>query len=119
MTIASLADAAISDRAPPRRVAAAAPRPTTMVDTNAAKPPAGAGWVQIGAFSSAALADKGWSDVAALAPEAMAGKGRKFEPVKSNGKTLYRAFITGFPSHAAAQAFCDRLKAAGKNCFVK
>ena len=117
ITIASLADAAVAGRSSPARVAAPAPGP--MVDTTAAKPSAGAGWVQIGAFSSAALADKGWSDIAALAPEAMAGKGRKFQPVQAGGKTLYRAFITGFPSHAAAQAFCDKLKAAGKSCFVK
>jgi len=27
--------------------------------------------------------------------------------------------VTGFPDRAAAQAFCDRLKAAGKSCFVR
>ena len=26
---------------------------------------------------------------------------------------------TGFASRAEASAFCDKLKAAGKNCFVK
>jgi cell division protein FtsN len=75
--------------------------------------------VQIGAFSTAALADKGWSDVAALAPAGMSGKGRKVEPISRDGKTFYRAYVTGFPGRDAAQAFCDRLKAAGKACFVK
>lgn len=119
ITIASLADAAMADRSTPKHAAAAAPVPTTIVDTSAAKPPVGGGWVQIGAFSSPGLADKGWSDVAKLEPGGMAGKGRKFEPVQSNGKTLYRAFITGFSSRAAAQAFCDKLRADGKSCFVK
>ena len=70
-------------------------------------------------FSSAALADKGWSDVAALAPSGMAGKGRKVEPVSRDGRTFYRTYVTGFTSRDAAQAFCDRLKTAGKACFVK
>ncbi|MBI1406833.1 MAG: SPOR domain-containing protein [Caulobacter sp.] len=75
--------------------------------------------VQVGAFSSAALADKGWSDAAAIAPGAAAGKGKKVETVESGGKTLYRTSVTGFPDRASAQDFCDRLKAAGKACFVR
>jgi cell division septation protein DedD len=27
--------------------------------------------------------------------------------------------VTGFADHAAAAAFCDKLKAAGKACFVR
>jgi cell division protein FtsN len=76
-------------------------------------------WVQIGAFSSAALADKGWSDAARLEGAAMGGKGKKVEPVSAGGATLYRAYVTGFSTRDAAQGFCDKLKAAGKACFVK
>jgi hypothetical protein len=75
--------------------------------------------VQIGAFSSPALADKGWSDAARLAPADMGGKGKKIEAVASGGKTLYRAYVTGFSTHAVAESFCGDLKAAGRSCFVK
>jgi hypothetical protein len=79
----------------------------------------GAASVQIGAFSSQALADKGWDDAAKIAPGAAAGKGKKVEAVAKGGSTLYRTTVTGFSSRAAATAFCDQLKAAGKSCFVK
>jgi cell division protein FtsN len=79
----------------------------------------GAASVQIGAFSSQALADKGWNDAAKIAPGAAAGKGKKVEAVAKGGSTLYRTTVTGFSSRAAADAFCNQLKAAGKSCFVK
>jgi hypothetical protein len=117
LTIGSLADAALARKATPKppkpAAAAAAPAPAAMVDAPAA------GWVQIGAFSSAALADKGWHDTAHFAPAFMAGKGLKVQSVSVNGKTFYRAFVTGFPSHDAAEAFCIKLKAASKPCIVK
>jgi hypothetical protein len=74
--------------------------------------------VQIGAFSSEALAEKGWSDAAHAVPGG-AGKTRKFEAVSKDGKTFTRAYVGGFASHADAVAFCSALKAAGKPCFVK
>ena len=115
LTIASLTDAAMAQKPAPK----AAPKPPTpAASAPAAAPAAGAGWVQIGAYSSAALAEKGWSDTARLEPAGMAGKGQKVEPVSVGGKTLYRAYVTGF-SHDGAEAFCGQLKAAGKACFVK
>ena len=47
------------------------------------------------------------------------GKGKTVEPVQVNGSTLYRTTVTGFASRSDAQQFCQALKAAGKNCFVK
>lgn len=79
----------------------------------------GAAKVQIGAFSSQALAAKGFSDVAGLIPGALSGRGRDVEPVVVGAHTLYRASVAGFPSRAAAEAFCETLKAKGKICFVK
>ena len=121
VTIASLTDDAMTPRPAPKLAAKPAPKPSAEaaapVETSAAPPPGG--WVQIGAFSSSALAEKGWSDVAALAPAAMSGKGRRVEALSRDGKTLYRAYVTGFASRDSAEAFCDRLKAAGKACFVK
>jgi hypothetical protein len=80
---------------------------------------AGVAAVQIGAFSSQALADKGWSDAAAIAPGRAAGKGKSVEKVAKDGHTLFRTQVTGFASRADASAFCAKLKAAGKACFVK
>jgi outer membrane biosynthesis protein TonB len=95
---------------PPPKTASV-PAPTTSA--------AGAAAVQIGAFSSQALADKGWNDAAAIAPGLAAGKGKRVERVPSGGGFLYRTQVTGFASRADASAFCSALKAAGKDCFVR
>ena len=97
---------------PPAKVATAPIAPTPKTPPPPAKAPGGSFLVQIGAFSSASLADKGWNDAAA-------DKGKKVETVDSGDKTLYRTSVTGFADRASAQAFCDRLKAAGKSCFVR
>lgn len=81
---------------------------------------AGAGLlVQIGAFSSSALADKGWNDVARLMPGQMVGRTKRVEPVSKGAETLYRAYVGGFGSKSEAVAFCSDLKAAGHACLVK
>ena len=101
--------------------AAPAPKPAAAAPATP-KPAAGASGaagVQIGAFSSKALADSGWNDAARISPGKIAGKGKTVEPVQVNGSTLFRTTVTGFASKAEAKAFCDDLKAAGKNCFVK
>lgn len=104
--------------------AAKAPPPKT-IDQALAQAPAtkpaptaasGGAAVQIGAFSSQAIADREWSAAASLAG---GGKGKRIEAVDRNGSTLYRTQVTGFGSRAEASAFCDKLKASGKNCFVK
>jgi hypothetical protein len=98
-----------------------APAPVAKTETEAAPRPAahGAAVVQIGAYSSAGLAGKGWSDIAAAFPGEMSGKGKLVEGVDKDGKTLYRAAVSGFASHADAAAFCAKLKAAGRPCIVK
>ncbi len=85
----------------------------------AAKPSSGGAVVQIGAVSSTALADKAWKDAVAAAPGLGAGKGKSVEKIEKNGGTLYRTAVTGFSSKADAQAFCAKLQAAGKSCFVR
>ncbi|MGA0600362.1 SPOR domain-containing protein [Caulobacter sp. KR2-114] len=110
--------AAILDQKSVRDAPVPPARPHAVVA--AAKPtPSGAAFVQIGAFSSQALAEKGWNDAARIAPGAMAGKGKHVEPVTKDGATLYRTAITGFASKDEANALCDKLKAAGKTCFVR
>jgi len=96
-------------------------KPTTKdaAVKDATKDPGGPAVVQIGAFSSEALADKEWSKAAAVAPGAMAGKGKRVVAVSKDGATLYRTAITGFASREDAQSLCDRLQAAGASCFVR
>lgn len=97
---------------------AKAPEPKAATPTPAAVASGGT-MVQVGAFSSEALADAGWNDAMRALPDSAAGKGKRVEPVESNGKTLYRGYVTGFSSRAEATAYCDRLKAAGRTCFVR
>ena len=107
---------------PPAKVAAATP--TTAKAAPATSPaaaettPVGA-VVQIGAFSSDALATKGYADVSGVMAGQMAGKSRRVAPLQRDGKTLYRTWVAGFGSRADAAAFCDALKAKGKICIVK
>ena len=101
------------------KAAPAKPEPKPAAVAAPAAKAAGVAAVQIGAFSSQALADKGWSDAAATAPGPAAGKGKSVEKIDKDGKTLFRTQLTGFASRADATAFCDKLKAAGKACFVK
>ncbi|MFC3069587.1 SPOR domain-containing protein [Phenylobacterium soli] len=103
---------------PPPKPAAEKPKP--VVAEKAPAPAAkGAAAVQIGAVSSPALADKTWNEAVAVAPGLAAGKGKGVEKVDRDGKVLYRTSVTGFASKEAAAAFCAKLKAAGKACFVK
>lgn len=101
---------------PPQPKPAATAKPAPKPAGPAAK---GAAAVQIGAVSSEALADRTWNQAVAVAPGLAMGKGKGVEKVDKDGKTLYRTSVTGFASRADAQAFCDKLKAAGKACFVK
>lgn len=109
---------------------APAPRPVPVKPVAqkpvAAKPAApapavakGGAAVQIGAVSSTALADKAWSEAVHLAPGLAAGKGKGVERIEKDGHVLYRTAVTGFASKSEAAAFCAKLKAAGKACFVK
>lgn len=103
---------------PPVKAAAAEPKKAPAPQPKAAASSGGA-VVQIGAVSSTALADKAWSDAVAAAPGLAAGKGKSVEKIEKNGGTLYRTAVTGFASRADAQAFCAKLQAAGKSCFVR
>lgn len=102
------------------QIAKAAPKaPPAPAAPKAPAASSGGASVQIGAFSSAALADKGWNDIAGQMPGQMAGKTKRVEQVESNGATLHRTFIGGFSSREQAQAFCEQLKSQGKSCLVR
>lgn len=109
---------------PAPKVEAPKPAPVAKAEPPAPAPakPAGGGGgvaVQIGAVSSTALADKAWNDAVAAAPGLAAGKGKGIEKIEKNGATLYRTAVTGFATRDDAAAFCAKLKAAGKACFVR
>ena len=124
-----VAKTVVAKSAAAKPVAATAAAPVLTAKAAVAKPvapaklaaaaPAGGVRVQIGAFSSAALADKGYSDVSTLLSGSMSGHAKHVEPVDKDGSTLYRTSVTGFSDRASAAAFCDALKAKGKICFVK
>lgn len=107
--------------AKPVAVKPAAPKPVAAKPAEATPAAAAKGGaaVQIGAVSSTALADKAWNDAVHIAPGLAAGKGKGVEKIEKDGKVLYRTAVTGFASKSDAAAFCAKLKAAGKACFVK
>jgi cell division protein FtsN len=101
---------------------AKAPAPTKVAaKAEKAEPVAGAtggSMVQIGAFSSATIADQEFSKVRASFARFASGHAKRVEPVEKNGHTLYRTAFTGY-SKPAADAFCAALTAAGRSCIVK
>lgn len=110
--------AAPVQKAPPPAATAPAPKPAPAPAASPA-PATGGAVVQVGAFSSQALAEAGWAKAINAVPGEGAGKGRRVEPVQSNGQTLYRGYVTGFGSRAEASDFCEKLKSAGQSCFVR
>jgi hypothetical protein len=109
---------------PPAAKAAPAPRPATPaapVEKAEAPAPAagGSSAVQIGAFSSTALADREYAAVAARFPQFAQGAGKRVQEVTaSNGSTVYRTTFTGL-SRERATAFCAALRGAGRDCLVR
>ncbi len=109
---------------PPAAKAAPAPRPATPaapVEKAETPPPAagGSSAVQIGAFSSTALADREYAAVAARFPQFAQGTGKRVQEVTaSNGSTVYRTTFTGL-SRERATAFCAALRGAGRDCLVR
>lgn len=94
--------------APAPKPVAPKPAPTTVTPGNYV--------VQIGAVSSTALANEALAQAASIAG---GGHGKAITPVTVNGATLYRTAVTGFTTKEAAIAYCNKLKAAGKSCFVR
>ncbi len=90
--------------------------PIRKSDAAPAAASAGTAMVQLGAYSSASLADGSWS-----------GYARRFEAIGSLPKKILRGTVDGgtiyrlnavAPSYEAAQQLCNNLKAAGESCLV-
>ena len=96
--------------AAPAPAAPAAPAGSTATGTSA---------VQIGAFSSTAIADREFAAIAARYPQFARGSAKRVQEVPTaNGTTLYRTTFTGL-SRERAQAFCSAIKAGGGDCLVR
>lgn len=117
-TIGRLIDENTPPRPARRAEPAAKPKPEPAKVEKAVAAAGGDFAVQIGAFSTEALAQKQWRLATQTAPGSMAGKGRSITPVERDGSTLYRTAITGFGSREEARAACAKLTAGGLTCFV-
>ncbi len=96
----------------PKAAPAPAPAPAPSAATGTSR-------VQIGAFSSQAIADREYAAVASRFGSHASGAGKSVEQVTAaNGSTVYRTTFTGM-SRDRAVAFCNALKAAGRDCLVR
>jgi len=77
---------------------------------------AGSTLIQLGAFSSASLADSSWAGYARRF-EAIGALPKKILTGSLDGGTIYRLNAVA-PSREAAQQICNNLKAAGESCLV-
>lgn len=110
--------------APAATPAASAPRPAAPAPAAATPAPAagaatGSASVQIGAFSSTEIADREYAAVAGRFGQYASGAQKRVtEVTSSSGSTLYRTTFSGL-SRERAVAFCNALKAAGRDCIVR
>lgn len=111
-------------RPAPARPTETAPRPASAPAPAEKAAPAsaaatGSSGVQIGAFSSTAIADREYAAVAARFGSYASGAQKRVQEVTaSNGSTVYRTTFSGL-SRERATAFCNALKAAGRDCIVR
>ena len=110
--------------APAATPAAPAPRPAAPASAAATPAPSagaatGSASVQIGAFSSTEIADREYAAVAGRFGQYASGAQKRVtEVTSSSGSTLYRTTFSGL-SRERAVAFCNALKAAGRDCIVR
>ncbi len=120
---------AVQPRPAPQPVEAAplpAPRPATPVAPPVEKaaprpaaPVGGASGVQIGAFSTPAIAEREYGTIVGRYPQFTSGASRRVQEVTaSNGSTVYRTTVTGI-SREQATGLCGAIKAAGGDCIVR
>ncbi|CAN5146785.1 cell division protein FtsN [soil metagenome] len=98
-------------------------RPTAPATTAPTSPTTGAATgssaVQIGAFSSTAIADREFAAIAGRFPQFSRGAAKRVQEVTAaNGSTVYRTTFYGL-SRERAQAFCAAIHAAGDDCLVR
>jgi hypothetical protein len=114
--------AAIAARAPPPK-AAVKPEPAAVSAERAPglrprQPIVGGYAVQIGAYSTAGMSEEAWQALKAALPDKTSGLSNATTRVEVGGRIFYRAIVQGFPSSAAAAAFCQTLRASGRACLM-
>lgn len=82
------------------------------------RPTGGRYVVQIGAFSSRAVAEDGWSR-AVRRVNALGEMTPSTAVFQKDGATFYRLSVGGFGTRATAVTFCERFRARGGQCFVR
>jgi hypothetical protein len=106
----------------PASQAVAAPPPPPAPPPSAAPPDVlaetGPFTAQVGAFGSREAAQAYWDEVHAAFAAELNGRALRLETINAGGQILYRAGVAGF-TEAAARAFCGRLEASGRGCFVR
>ncbi|MBU1345858.1 MAG: SPOR domain-containing protein [Alphaproteobacteria bacterium] len=112
-----------AEATPPARPAAPAPeRPAAEPAATPAPVANGAGGssaVQIGAFSSTAVADREYASLAARFPQFARNASKRVQEVTaSNGSTVYRTTFNGL-SREDARAFCAAIQSGGGDCLVR
>jgi outer membrane biosynthesis protein TonB len=107
-----------AEKADPARPAAPA-RPVAETPAPVADGGGGSSAVQIGAFSSTAIADREYAAVAARFPQFARNATKRVQEVTaSNGSTVYRTTFTGL-SAVDARAFCAAIQSGGGDCLVR
>lgn len=102
----------------PSASASAAPTPKPSASASTAPAPAASGiGVQVGAYTTAADAEKGWSALAARHDALSGFKHRVVEGQAEFGRVFRLQAVAG--DVAAANALCGKLKAVGQGCQVK
>lgn len=74
--------------------------------------------VQLGAYSSASRVEAAWSKVRAKSA-ALGDQSPRSTTFVSGGRTVYRLSVGGFGARAEASDYCERIQAAGGQCFVR
>ena len=103
------------DPAKAKEAAAAAAAGATPVKSGAI--PAGAAFVQLGAYSDAAKAEQAWGALGKRFAAISGSNKRIAEGAGEGGRKVFRLQAIAANS-AAAQQLCAKLKAAGESCIV-
>lgn len=76
-------------------------------------------WAQIGAFATIAIADQKWRAIQRRWPAETEALSERTETVAHGAVVLRRTLVGPFEGRAAAQAFCERLRAQGDDCLIR
>jgi hypothetical protein len=98
--------------------ALAATPPATPAATTPAAAKTGPAQVQLAATPDEGGAEAAWTALQQKFPDLLAGKNAIILPAVIGGTSVWRVRLAGFPSAAAAQAFCAQLAAKGASCSV-